>query len=205
MSLDPHCVQQLATQKLQPDDALIGVVRQIFLQQKQIIWQPDGWIRVEDCLQLRQRFDDMNPRAAAALVRLQQRRPAKVVRVRAQSADIVERDRAGTIDPECAQQCGLDALAQLEGEHVSTVQNPYAQKLEGSHVGERQRNRPRVTPEIRAWAGLIEVERPSRCVDVAECLSSDVEWSKRDASSLERRKQRLLPFGMLVKDDQIRC
>src|SRR6185503_5210745 len=71
-----------------------------------------------------------------------------------------------------------------------------------AHVGERQRNRASVSPNIGAGARLIEIEPRARPFQIAECRACDVEGLKRDAPALERREQRLLPFGMFVKDDQ---
>jgi hypothetical protein len=60
-----------------------------------------------------------------------------------------------------------------------------------------------VTAQIRAGTRLIEVEKTRRSFDVAERCLRDVERSKRDTTPLQRGEQRLLPFGMLVKNDQI--
>ena len=133
---------------------------------------------------MRQRLDDLDARAAAALVGLQQRRPATssaYARRARTSLNVIER---GHIDPERAQQRGLSALAQLEREHVGAVQNPCAQKLQRSHVGERQRNRPRVTPEVRAGARLIEVEPGAQARPTllnAARVTSKAQKGRRDA------------------------
>ena len=41
MRLHAHRVEQLAAEELQADDALVGVVRQVLLQQEQVVGQPD--------------------------------------------------------------------------------------------------------------------------------------------------------------------
>jgi hypothetical protein len=51
---------------------------------------------------------------------------------------------------------------------------------------------------------LIEVERGAEWLGVAEGGPRHIKRRKRHAAPLERRKQRLLPFGMFVKDDEIR-
>ena len=203
VGLDPHRVEQLAAEEFQADDALVGVVRQVLLQQEQVVRQPDAGIAQEDRVDLRERFHHLDARAAAALIGLQQGRPRDLVGIRTQRAHVVEGDRARAIDAEGAQQRRLCALAQLEREHVGAVEHPCAQPFEGSHVGERQRHRSRVAAQIRARAGLIEVERRAERLDVAERRSRDVERHERDAAPLERREQRLLPFRMFVNDDEI--
>ena len=60
---------------------LLGIVRQILLQQEQVVGQPHRRIAREDRFDLRQRLDHLNARAAAALVRLQQRGPADLAGV----------------------------------------------------------------------------------------------------------------------------
>ena len=55
-------------------------------------------------------------------------------------------------------QRGLRALAQLQRENVGAVQDTGARQFECPHVGERQRNRPRVASHVRARARLVEIE-----------------------------------------------
>ena len=59
----------------------VGIVRQILLQQEQVVRQPDARVAREDRLDLLQRLDHLDARAAAALVGLQQRRPRDLVGV----------------------------------------------------------------------------------------------------------------------------
>ena len=165
-----------------------------------------------------QRLDHLDARAASALVGLQQGRPAHLAGVRAQRADVVERDRARAVDSERAQQRRLGALAQLEREHVGAVQNPGAQEFQRSHVGERQRHRPRVTAQIRAWTRLIEVEGGAKRFDVAERCPCDVEGQQtrrpgarapRTAASAIRdaREERsdLVGMSLMGASDVISC
>ena len=95
MRLHAHRVEQLAAQELEPHDALLGIVRQILLQQEQIVGQPDRRIGGEDRLDVRERLHDLDARAAAALIGLEQRRPADVDRAYARSAatslNVIER------------------------------------------------------------------------------------------------------------------
>jgi hypothetical protein len=51
---------------------------------------------------------------------------------------------------------------------------------------------------------LIEIERDTSVthVDIAERGRGEIERPKRDAATLERRKQRLVPFRVLVKNDE---
>ena len=74
----PHRIEQLSAEKLQANDALVGVVRQVLLQQEQIVGEPHRRIGGEEGLDLRQRLDDLDARAAAALIGLEQRRPAQI-------------------------------------------------------------------------------------------------------------------------------
>ena len=58
-----------------------GIVLEELLQQEQVVRQPERRIGGENGFDLIDRFDDLDPRAAAALIRLQQRRPAHLVGV----------------------------------------------------------------------------------------------------------------------------
>ena len=77
MGLHAHRVEQLAAEELEPDDALVRVVRQVLLEEKEVVGQPDGRIAPEDRLDLRERFDHLDARAASALIRLEQRGPSR--------------------------------------------------------------------------------------------------------------------------------
>ena len=82
---DPHGVEQLTAEKLQPDDAPVRIVRQVFLQQEQVVGQPDARVACKQRVHLRERVDHLNARAAASLIGLQQCRPLDVGCVRAQA------------------------------------------------------------------------------------------------------------------------
>jgi hypothetical protein len=71
VGLDTHRIQELAVEKLHPDDALFGVVRQVFLEQEQIVREPHRRIAAEDLFYLRQRLDHVDARTATALIGLQ--------------------------------------------------------------------------------------------------------------------------------------
>ena len=58
-------VEQFAAKELQPDDPLLGIVRQILLQQEEVLRKPQRGIRGENRLHVHQRFDDVDARAAA--------------------------------------------------------------------------------------------------------------------------------------------
>ena len=49
----------------------VGIVLEILLQQEQIVREPERRIGAENGFDVIDRFDDMDPRAAAALLRLQ--------------------------------------------------------------------------------------------------------------------------------------
>ncbi len=85
MRLHPHRVQQLATEELHADDAVVRVVWEQLLQQEQVVRHPHLRIVLEDRGDVLQRPHQLNTRAAAALVRLQERGPAQHVHVRAQA------------------------------------------------------------------------------------------------------------------------
>src|SRR4029077_1772597 len=102
--------QELAAEELQPDDASIGIVGQVLLQEKQIVRQPVPRVAREDRLDLVDRLDHLDARAAAALVGLEQRRPLNLAAVGAQGARVVEGERARSVDAERAKQGGLGAL-----------------------------------------------------------------------------------------------
>ena len=78
MRLDAHRVEQLAAEELEAHDALLGIVGQIFLQQEQVVGLPDRRVGGEDRLHVRERFDDVDARAAAALIRLENSRPSNL-------------------------------------------------------------------------------------------------------------------------------
>jgi hypothetical protein len=61
-----------------------------------------------------------------------------------------------------------------------------------------------VAADVRAWARLIEVQGGQRRRDVAEGRRREVERRERDAATLQRGEQRLLPFGVLVEHDQVK-
>ena len=205
MGDDAHGVEQLAAEELETDDAALGIVRKILLQHEEIVGQPDAGIAREDRFDVGQRIDDLNTRAAAALVRLQERRPADLSRVGGERPRVVERDRAWAIDAQGTQERGLRALAQLERENIGAVEDAGAEQLERAHVRQRQRHGARVAAQISARARLVEVERCAQGLDVAEGRLGQVERLERHAAPRERRKERLLPLGMLVKDDEIWC
>ena len=203
MSDDPHRIEQLAADEFQAHDALLGIVRQILLEQEQIVRLPDRGIGREDRLELRERVDDVDAGAAAPLVGFEDRRPTNLVGVCAQCVDVVERDRPRRIDVERAKQRGLSTLAQLEREHVGPVQHSRALPLEGSHIRERQRDRASVAADVGARTGLVEIQPGARRIDVAERRAFQIKRRIGDAAPLECREQRLLPFGVLMEDDEI--
>ena len=196
MGLHAHRVEELAADELEADDALVRVVSQVLLEQKEIVGQPDGRIAPEDFVHLRERFDHLDPRAASALLRFEHRGPSDVAGELVERSGIVEGDRARRIDAERPQQRGLDALAQLQREHVGAVEDACAEELQRSHVHERQRDSARVAAKIRAGAGLVEVKPGARRLVVVEGRAREVERRERDAASCQRLEQRLLPLGM---------
>ena len=199
MGLHAHRVEELAADELEADDALVRVVSQVLLEQEEVVGQPDGRIAPEDVVHLRERFDDLDPRAASALVRLEHRGPSDVAGELVERCGIVEGDRARRIDAERPQQRRLDALAQLQREHVGAVEHAGAEELQRSHVRERQRDSPRVAAKIGAGAGLVEIEPGARRLVVVEGGAREVERRERDAASRQRLEQRLLPLGMLME------
>ena len=152
----------------------------------------------------RQRFDDLDAGAAAALIGLEQRRPLDVAGEGVQRADVVERDRARAVDAERSQQRRLRALAELEREHIGAVQDAGALQLERAHQGKRERHRARAAAHICARARLVEVEPRARQFHVGEGRPRDVERHEGDAAPIERREEWLLPLGVFVQDDQVR-
>src|SRR4029079_19125149 len=97
----------------------------------------------------------------------------------------------------------LCALAQLEREHVGPIQHSCPLSLERTHERERQWDRAGVAADIRARAGLIEIESGTRWIGIAERRLLQVERRVGDASPLECREQGLLPLRVFMQDDQI--
>ena len=201
---DAHRVEQLAAEKFEARDAEIRVVREILLEHEEVVRQPDAGIARKDCFHVGDRVDHLDARAAASLIRLQQCGPADIGGVGVQGLRVVERDRTWTIDTESAEERSLRALAQFERKDIGTVEDTSAEQFERAHVGERQRDGARVPTEISAGARLVEVERGTRDLDVAERRAGQVERLERHAAAPERGKERLLPLGMLVENDEIR-
>ena len=79
MRLHPHRIQELAAEELQPYNAGFGIVMEVFLQQEQVVGQPDGGIGGEDRFDVREGLDDLYPCTATALVGFEQRRPCDLV------------------------------------------------------------------------------------------------------------------------------
>ena len=98
MRHDAHRVEQLAAEELEADDALVGIVRQIFLQQEQVVRQPDAGIAAKMASICVERVDHLDARAAAALVGLQERGPADLRSRRRASAatslNVIERGQS---------------------------------------------------------------------------------------------------------------
>jgi hypothetical protein len=173
-----HRIQQLTAQELEAHDAAVRVVAQVLLQEEQVVWQPDRGIAREDCLDFGQRLHDVNSSTAAALIRFEQGRPCERLRKRSQRAKIVEGDGSRAINAERSQQRGLRALAQFDGERVGPIEDPGAKRLERAHRGERQRNRPRISPPARAGTGLIEAQGRGRSKLSNAALETSNAWKE---------------------------
>src|SRR6185295_14728804 len=131
------------------------------------------------------------------------RGPGDLALVRAERADVVERDRAWCVDAECLEQGRLRALAQLQREHVGAVQHTGAAVFERPHEREGEGHGPRVAADVGARACLIEIQTRGWTLDVAERRPLQVERRIANPAPLERLEQRLLPLRMLVNDDEI--
>src|SRR5262245_42245756 len=138
MGENPHRVEKLAAEKFQPHNALLGIVGQILLEQKEIVRQPQGGIGGEQRFNRVERVDHLNACAASALIGLENGRPTDLCCVSAECIDIVECDRLGAVDVEGLQERSLCALTELERKDVGAVQDSSAAELERPHVGERQ-------------------------------------------------------------------
>ena len=179
-------------------------MRHVFLEQEQVVRQPDRRIAREELFDLRQRsttwirapLPPWSGLSSAGHV---------ISPARAQRADVVERDRPRTVDAERVEQRGLSALAQLEGEHLRAVQHARAHRLERSHQGQSERHRPRVAAQIRARAGLVEVQPGAAAARRSQKAARETSnGSNEMPRRVERREQRLLPLGMFVQDDEVR-
>ena len=200
---DAHRVEQLTAKKLEPDDAVVGIVGQQLLEQEQVVWLPETGIRSKQRFDLGQRVDDLDARPTAALIRFEQGWPCNRVLEGAKRRSVVEGERQGGVDVECSKQRSLRALAQLQCEHVRAVQHTSAVSLQRPQVGQCQRHRPRVAAHIRARAGLVEIEPRLWHLVIGEGCRRDVERLERDAPTLQRREQRLLPLGVFMNDDEV--
>src|SRR5262245_52741776 len=112
----------------------------------------------------------------------------------AQRAGIVERDGVRRVDTQRPQQRCLDTFAQLEREDVRAIQHASALPLQRSYVGKRQWHCPGMTANVCAGTGLVEIELCSGRLVIGERGPDDVESAVRNAATLERGKQRLLPL-----------
>ena len=73
---------------------------QVLLEQEQVVGQPDGRIAPEDLVDVPERFVDLDARAAAALVRFEDRGQRDAAGALVERGGIVEDDRARRVDAE---------------------------------------------------------------------------------------------------------
>src|SRR5260370_36703792 len=141
-------------------------------------------------------------RAAAALLRLQQRRPM-LAPLSQSGVDIIECQCSRMRDPQPPHQGGLRGLAEFERKGSRPVEDRCAAEFKRSHQRKRQGHCSCIAPDISAWACLVEIKRSFRHSIGIESSALEVESSIAYAPVVQSGKKRLLPLGMLEKDDQV--
>ena len=151
--LHAHRVEQLAAEELQADDALLRIVRQILLQQEQVVGQPHVGSRAKmasTCASDSTTWMRAPLPPWSGLSSAGQRDVAGVARAaRSTSLNVIER---GRVDAERAQQRRLRALAQLEREDVGAVQRR-ARPAARATACRRARAAPRACCRARRRSG----------------------------------------------------
>ena len=126
-----------------------------------------------------------------------------VVQLGAERVEIVEGDGVRRAETQAADDGGLRRLRELEGEGPRSVDDGGTAPFERGEVGERGRHGSRVAADVGARACLVEDDAGRRRVASDERSLLQVERVVGDAARVERRKERLLPFGMFEEDQDV--
>ena len=106
-------------------------------------------------------------------------------------------------DTQFLHQPGLCGLTEFQRERLAAVQDQGSPQFQRPHQRICQRHRSCISANVGAGAGLIEVDFCLRDSRRVEGTPLQVKGCKVNASLLQCRKKRLLPFGVLVEDNQI--
>ena len=90
-----------------------------------------------------------------------------------------------------------------QGKGAGAVQHTCAGRFQGPHQREREGNGSGVASDVGAGARLVEIQACLRQPRGIKRISLQVVRGKQYAAPLQRRKERLLPFRMLVNNHEV--
>ncbi len=204
MRNNPHGIQQLTAEELHAHDTSRRIDREVLLEQKQIVGEPEVRAIAEKTLEFVGGVNQIHPRAAPALLRFKQSRPA-ISPLRKHGIDVVEDHADRMTNSQAMHQRTLCGLAQFQSEGARAVQYPRTAGLQRAHERQGQWYGPRVTAHIRAGAGLIEVDWGVRARIGIERPLLQIVFPEADAAALQSREQWLLPVGVFEQNYEIMC